>query len=101
MPNVAPSHLDLQTIAKEIMINRGLEPDFPPQVTAQVAQLKSHPPAIAPGDNVRDLRNLLWSSIDNDTSRDLDQNEVAEGLPKGDIKGLGGIANLAALGAQP
>jgi len=43
---------------------------------------------------VRDLRKLLWSSIDNDTSRDLDQIEVAEKLPNGDAKILIGIADL-------
>ena len=43
---------------------------------------------------MRDLRKLLWSSIDNDTSRDLDQIEVAEKLPNGDAKILIGIADL-------
>jgi exoribonuclease-2 len=45
---------------------------------------------------VPDLRNLLWSSIDNDTSKDLDQIEVAERLPNGDIKILIGIADVDA-----
>jgi exoribonuclease-2 len=45
---------------------------------------------------VPDLRNLLWSSIDNDTSKDLDQIEVAERLPNGDIKVLIGIADVDA-----
>jgi exoribonuclease-2 len=45
---------------------------------------------------VRDLRNLLWSSIDNDTSRDLDQIEFAERLPNNDIKVLVGIADVDA-----
>jgi exoribonuclease-2 len=45
---------------------------------------------------VRDLRSLLWSSIDNDTSRDLDQIEVAERLPNGDVKVLIGIADVDA-----
>jgi exoribonuclease-2 len=45
---------------------------------------------------VRDLRKLLWSSIDNDTSRDLDQIEVVERLPSGDVKVLVGIADLDA-----
>ena len=96
MPNATPPHLDLQTIAKEIMINRGFEPDFPPQVAAQVVQLKSHPPAITPGKDVRDLRSLLWSSIDNDTSRDLDQIEFAELQPGGNVKIMIGVADVDA-----
>ncbi len=48
------------------------------------------------GAAVRDLRNLLWSSIDNDTSRDLDQIEVAERLPNGAVKIMVGIADLDA-----
>jgi VacB/RNase II family 3'-5' exoribonuclease len=94
MNSAHPSQVDLQAIAKEIMLEHGFEPEFPPQVPQQLAQLKAHPPHEAAGPNVRDLRNLLWSSIDNDTSRDLDQIEVAEQLPNGDIKVLVGIADV-------
>jgi exoribonuclease-2 len=80
------SHIDLQATAKQIMIDHGFEPDFPPEVPAQLAQLRAHPPQITATGAVRDLRQLLWSSIDNDTSRDLDQIEVAERLPNGDVK---------------
>ncbi len=73
----------------------GFEPDFPPQVLQQLAELKAHPPTIAAGD-IRDLRNLLWSSIDNDTSRDLDQIEVAERASNGDAKAMIGIADVDA-----
>ncbi len=93
MPN-APSHLDLQATAREVMIAHGFEPDFPPQVPQQLASLKAHPPQIAPTDKIRDLRNLLWSSIDNDTSRDLDQIEVAESASNGDVKVMVGIADV-------
>jgi VacB/RNase II family 3'-5' exoribonuclease len=72
----------------------GFEPDFPPAVGQQLAQLRANPPAITAGGDVRDLRKLLWSSIDNDTSRDLDQIEVAERLTNGDVKVLVGIADL-------
>jgi VacB/RNase II family 3'-5' exoribonuclease len=96
MPSASPSHLDLQAAAKDIMRQYGFEPDFPPAVEQQLAQLRAQPPAIAAGATVGDLRKLLWSSIDNDTSRDLDQIEVAERLPSGDVKILVGIAELDA-----
>jgi exoribonuclease-2 len=83
-------------MAKQIMLENGLTPGFPPPVMQQVADLLTHPPQAAPSADVRDLRNLLWSSIDNDTSRDLDQIEVAERLPSGEIKALVGIADVDA-----
>jgi VacB/RNase II family 3'-5' exoribonuclease len=94
MPNANPSHLDLQAIAKEVMQRHGFNPDFPPQVPQQLADLKAHPLQIAPAGAIRDLRNLLWSSIDNDTSRDLDQIEVAERASNGDVKIMIGIADV-------
>ncbi len=96
MQNANPSHLDLQAIAKQVMQQRGFQPDFPPEVPKQLAELKAHPPQIAAGGDVRDLRSLLWSSIDNDTSRDLDQIEVAERLPNGNVKVMVGIADVDA-----
>lgn len=89
-----PSHPDMQAIAKEIMQERGFEPDFAPEVQIQLADLKKHPPEISATRNVRDLRSLLWSSIDNDTSRDLDQIEVAELSANGDVKVMVGIADV-------
>jgi exoribonuclease II len=91
----SPSHVDLQAIARQVMIEHGFDPDFPPQVQQELAGLKSSPQLSADRD-VRDLRSLLWSSIDNDTSRDLDQIEVAEQLSNGDIKVLIGIADVDA-----
>jgi VacB/RNase II family 3'-5' exoribonuclease len=96
MPDNNPSHLDLQATAKQVMERYGFEPDFPPQVPPQLAALKAHPPLIAAGGDVRDMRGLLWSSIDNDTSRDLDQIEVAERLPNGEVKVMIGIADVDA-----
>src|SRR6202790_1558226 len=89
-------HVDLQAMAKQAMLENGFEPEFPPQVQQQLDELKAHPPQVAPSANIRDLRNLLWSSIDNDTSRDLDQVEVAERLPTGETKVLVGIADVDA-----
>lgn len=91
-----PSHLDLQATARQIMQRYGFEPDFPADALQQLAAIKAHPPQIAAGPGVRDLRNLLWSSIDNDTSRDLDQIEVAERAGNGDVKVMIGIADVDA-----
>src|SRR5579871_6664960 len=90
-----PTHLDLQATAKQVMQEHGFNPDFPAEVTTQLASLNCQS-SLAPGKDVRDLRNLLWSSIDNDTSRDLDQIEVAERISNGDVKVLVGIADVDA-----
>ena len=96
MHDANSSHLDLQAIAKRIMEQRGFEPDFPAAVSDQLATLRQSPPRIPAGGDIRDLRSLLWSSIDNDTSRDLDQIEVAERAPNGDVKVMIGIADVDA-----
>ena len=67
---------NLVALARQEMVERGFQPDFPADVSAQAAALAETPAPAAGG--MRDLRGLLWSSIDNDSSRDLDQIEVAE-----------------------
>jgi len=111
-------HVDLQALAKQVMMAHGFQPDFPAAVQQQLADIKAHPPLPAPSSNlpsgsasgpltssdslsgsdshIKDMRGLLWSSIDNDTSRDLDQIEVAEQLPNGDVKVMVGIADVDA-----
>jgi|SRR5579863_60862 len=96
MPNSNSSSIDLQAVARQVMLAHGFEPEFPAQVPAQLAQIESHPPAVTPGNGARDLRALLWSSIDNDTSRDLDQIEVAEPVSGGATKIMIGIADVDA-----
>ena len=100
MHDSRPSSIDLQAMARQIMLAQGFEPDFPPATRQQLADISAHPPQLAPSDKVRDLRDLLWSSIDNDTSRDLDQIEVAERLPNGDVKVMVGIADVDAFVAK-
>ncbi len=70
------------------MIAEGFAPDFSPAVRDQVRALQSHP-AIQAGNASKDLRQLLWSSIDNDDSRDLDQIEVAERVDGGVLVKVG------------
>ena len=92
--------IDLLAMARQIMLAEGFEPNFPPATQQQLADIRAHPPQLAPSDTVRDLRGLLWSSIDNDTSKDLDQIEVAERLPNGDVKVMVGIADVDAFVAK-
>jgi VacB/RNase II family 3'-5' exoribonuclease len=96
MADANSSQLDLQSIARQIMVSHGFQPDFPTDVPTQLADLKAHPPQVAATNGARDLRNLLWSSIDNDTSRDLDQIEIAERQANGDVKIMIGIADVDA-----
>ena len=84
---------DLASAAHQVMIDNGFHPDFPPEVQKQMAALSAQKSLPAYGSEVRDLRSLLWSSIDNDTSRDLDQIEVAERVANG-IRVLVGIADV-------
>jgi exoribonuclease-2 len=100
MNNSSPAHVDLQAMAAQVMIEHGFEPEFPPAVQQQLADIKARPPLATPSSNTPDLRNLLWSSIDNDTSRDLDQIEVAERIPSGGVKVMVGIADVDAFVAK-
>jgi exoribonuclease-2 len=86
---------DLRVIAHRAMVDRGLEPDFPPDAIQQLNGIEG--PARETGSSIRDLRNLPWCSIDNDNSKDLDQLTVAERLPAGRAKVLVAIADVDAV----
>jgi VacB/RNase II family 3'-5' exoribonuclease len=82
----------LQRIAQRVMLERGLLPDFSIEVLAELATIQA--PATMNGEQVRDLRNLLWASIDNDDSRDLDQLTVADAMPGDKVKILVAVADV-------
>jgi len=79
--------------AHQAMLDNGFEPEFSDAVYEQLRQIESRGEPTN-GSDVQDLRHLLWSSIDNRTSRDLDQVEWAERLANGDIRVLVGIADV-------
>ncbi|MGA2071753.1 MAG: RNB domain-containing ribonuclease [Sedimentisphaerales bacterium] len=85
----------LKQIARRVMTERGLFPDFSPQALAELDGI--HGPATQTEESTRDLRNLIWCSIDNDDSRDLDQLTVAEAMPDGVAKVLVAVADVDAV----
>src|SRR6266496_2061881 len=88
----------LQSIARRAMFERGLLPDFSTEALTELRRLQI--PTVTGDGPVesligpRDLRNLLWASIDNDDSRDLDQLTVAEVMPPDKVKILVAIADV-------
>jgi len=93
MPSNQPLHFNLVAAAHASMLEHGFQPDFPAGADAELAAIQAQPGLPAtPG--AQDLRNLLWSSIDNDTSKDLDQIEWAEQLADGRIRVLVGVADV-------
>ena len=77
------------------MAERGLEADFSPAARAETDALTG--PARESEGGVRDLRRLLWCSIDNDDSRDLDQLTVAEPATGETVRILVAVADVDAL----
>src|SRR5512137_2247665 len=88
--------LILQDIAHRVMLERGLLPDFSSAALTELERLQL-PASVPDRQSVRDLRDRLWASIDNDDSRDLDQLTVAEALPGDGIKVLVAVADVDAL----
>src|SRR6478752_7569228 len=83
------------------MLERGLLPTFSGAVSAELQALQTSDAASHRADagasNIRDLTRLLWSSIDNDDSRDLDQLTVAEPAPANAVRILVAVADVDAL----
>ncbi len=71
----------LYEIAQSAMLEKGLSSDFPPRVLQQLDTI--HNPAEFEPETMRDLRKLLWCSIDNDDSEDLDQLTAVQKNPNG------------------
>src|SRR2546427_10136993 len=89
-----PSRNELKGIAQRAMIQRGLLPDFSPAALAETEAIAKAP--AGPGPSIPDLRGLLWASIDNDDSRDLDQLTVAQPMADGAVKILVAVADVDA-----
>jgi len=97
-PDVRKPRQVLEGIARRVMTERGLDPDFTEAAKAELAAIHGAAPRVS--SVTRDMTGLLWCSIDNDDSRDLDQLSVAEAKPDGSVRLLVAVAEVAALVRQ-
>jgi len=95
MTNEIRHRMILQDIAHRAMLERGLLPDFSAEVLAEVDRIEG--PALTGDAPARDLRAMLWCSIDNDDSMDLDQLTVAEAMQDGTTRILVAVADVDVL----
>jgi exoribonuclease-2 len=82
----------LQNIARKSMIERGFNTDFPAEVIEELKEIGEED--IENNTTIRDMCNLIWCSIDNEDSLDLDQLQYAETLPENLVKILVAIADV-------
>ncbi len=85
----------LERIARRVMKERGFLPDFSKAALDELEKIQE----VDWGTEAtkKDLRHLLWVSIDNDDSLDLDQLTVAESLPDKSVRALVAVADVDAL----
>ncbi len=86
---------ELADLAVIAMRERGLEPEFSAAVKRQLGDIDG--PSEEDGVDIHDLTGLLWCSIDNDDSRDLDQLTASEVLDDGSVRILVAIADVDTL----
>ena len=85
----------LQNIAHRAMLERDLLPDFSVEALAELGRLQI--PSPTNGESIRDMRGLLWASIDNNDSRDLDQLTHAEAVSGDNVQIMVAIADVDSL----
>ena len=94
-PNNKNGKSILEQIARRVMLEHGFLPDFSLVVLDELAKIQQVNGGTAPA--IKDLRHLLWASIDNDDSLDLDQLTASETLPDNNVKIFVAIADVDAL----
>ena len=96
LPAVPVRKVDLTRLVRTVMLNYGFWPDFPEKIEKEVQRFSLKSPDAWTEEPIADLRELLWSSIDNVDSRDLDQLEFCERRPRQEIRTLVAIADVDA-----
>lgn len=91
---VGAEMIDLVQLAKQVMIEKGLLPEFSLEVYQELEKMKK---PLVPSQKVEDLSSLIWCSIDNDDSRDLDQLTFARKEKNGNFTIWVAIADVDSL----
>lgn len=89
------SPIDLTELARKTLLERHLLPAIPQQVQQEVDAIES--PAKPDLSSVKDLRDKLWLSIDNEDTKDLDQITYAEVISTTQTKLFIAIADVDCL----
>ncbi|HKV13248.1 MAG TPA: RNB domain-containing ribonuclease [Thermoanaerobaculia bacterium] len=93
-PSSEHQRAELAAIAEKAMRDRGFLPEFSPEAKAEAERMSEDLGGVPESRGVRDLRRLLWCSIDNDDTRDLDQLTVADPLSDGRIRVCVAVADV-------
>lgn len=93
-PSSQHQRAELAAIAFRAMRDRGFLPEFSPEAKAEAERMSEDLSGVARNGEVLDLRHLLWSSIDNDDTRDLDQLTVGDPLSEGRIRVRVAVADV-------
>jgi len=94
--NEQKDRIRLANLAYQAMLEHGMAPDFSEEVLAELAKIKG-PVTLSEETGLVDMRPVLWCSLDNDDSRDLDQLSAAEAMGNGRVKILIAIADVDAV----
>jgi len=90
------NHVDLRYLAGKTAAENQFETTFNTEVLGQIKEVVKKGESITASSTAKPMVDLLWSSIDNNDSTDLDQIEYAENLPNGDARVIVGIADVDA-----
>jgi len=91
------NHVDLRRLAQRVAIENGFNPKFNLDAINQIRQIEKSANSIVANTDVKDLTDILWSSIDNTESKDLDQIEYAMIDKGGETRVMVGIADVDAM----
>ena len=84
--------IDLRLLSSNVATQKSFLTNWNSEEFKQIVEIKSAAKQLPVSS--KQMTDILWSSIDNNDSKDLDQIEYAESLPNGDVRVVVGIADV-------